>query len=178
MKHPVAIAVTAAILLGLVSAGALRLAVPPGPHTETAAGVDLGAVWAAALPDLAGSSQPLGQWRGKVLVLNFWAPWCPPCRREIPGFIRLQQRYGAQGVQFVGVALDSPGKVVAYADATGINYPLLLGEAAAVELARAAGNGSGGLPYTLVLDRQGNPVANHTGALDETRLQALLEPLL
>ncbi|MDD4881149.1 MAG: TlpA disulfide reductase family protein [Gallionellaceae bacterium] len=178
MKHPVAIAVTAAFLLGLASAGALRLAVPPDPRPETAGPVDLGAVWAAALPDLSGRQQAIGQWRGKVLVLNFWAPWCPPCRKEIPGFIRLQRQYGAQGLQLVGVGLDSADKVSAYADATGIPYPLLLGEAAASDLARAAGNSLGGLPYTLVLDRQGNPVASHTGGLDEARLEALIKPLL
>ncbi|MFA5081845.1 MAG: TlpA disulfide reductase family protein, partial [Hydrogenophilaceae bacterium] len=130
MKHPVAIAITAALLLGLASAGALRLAAPPEPRPGMAEPVDLGAVWAAALPDLAGRSQAIGQWRGKVMVLNFWAPWCPPCRKEIPGFIRLQRQYGAQGLQFVGVALDAADKVGAYADAEAIPYPLLLGEAA------------------------------------------------
>ena len=178
MKYPVALAVAAALLLGLASAGALRLAVPPAPPAAAVEAVDLGAVWAAALPDLAGRDQTLAQWRGKVLVLNFWAPWCPPCRQEIPGFVSLQKRYGDRGLQFVGVALDTPDKVAAYAESAGIPYPLLLGEAGAAALARAAGNRSGGLPYTLVLDRRGNAVASHTGALAEERLEDLIEPLL
>ncbi|MDD3528652.1 MAG: TlpA disulfide reductase family protein [Gallionellaceae bacterium] len=177
MKHPVALALAAALLLGLASTAALRLAAPPAPPTE-AAGVDLGTVWAAALPDLAGNPQALAQWRGKVLVLNFWAPWCPPCRAEIPGFIRLHDRYGERGLQFVGVALDDPGKVAAFADAAGIPYPLLLGEPAATGLPQAAGNRSGGLPYTVVFDRRGNAIANHVGVLDEAHLAELIEPLL
>ncbi|TCJ17103.1 TlpA family protein disulfide reductase [Parasulfuritortus cantonensis] len=178
MKHPVATAVAAALALGLVSTGALRLALPPPPAPSSVEAVEIGAVWAAALPDLGGRSQPLAQWRGKVLVLNFWAPWCPPCRREIPGFIRLQQAYGSRGLQFVGVALDTPDKVAAYADAAGIPYPLLLGDEAAASLARAAGNHLGGLPYTVVFDRRGNAVASHTGALAEERLEDLVKPLL
>lgn len=178
MKHPVALGVGLAILLGLVGTAALRVATLPPPAATVTDGIDHARLWQAILPDLAGRGQSLGQWRGKVLVVNFWAPWCPPCRQEIPGFIRLQQRYASRGLQFVGVALDTPDKVSAYAEAVGIPYPLLLGEAAAVDLARAAGNHSGGLPYTLILDRQGNPVASHVGALAEERLEALIEPLI
>lgn len=178
MKYPVTLALGAALVLALITAAALRLAAPPEPPAGSADAVDLGAVWAAALPDLAGNRQPLAQWRGKVLVLNFWAPWCPPCREEIPGFIRVQGRYAGGGLQIVGVALDLPDKVAAYADATGIPYPLLLGESEASALARAAGNHLGGLPYTVILDRRGNAVASQTGALDEARLEALIKPLL
>lgn len=178
MKHPITLAVSVALLLVLASAAALRLTTPPGPVAATTDPVDPGAIWTATLPDLAGNRQPLDQWRGKVLVLNFWAPWCPPCRQEIPGFIRLQQAYGAQGLQFVGIALDMPDKVRAYADEADITYPLLLGDAEAAGLARAAGNQLGGLPYTVVLDRRGNPTATLTGGIDETRMEALIKPLL
>jgi thiol-disulfide isomerase/thioredoxin len=145
-------------------------------HTVQAVRVDR--VWATALPDLEGRSQDLGQWRGRVVVLNFWAPWCPPCRQEIPGFIRLQQRYGAQGLQFLGVALDQPEPVRAYVRAAGINYPILLGGMAAVMLGQAAGNPQGGLPYTLILDREGLPVITLLGAVSEQRMEELIRPLL
>lgn len=135
-------------------------------------------VWAAALPDLAGQPQALSQWRGKVVVLNFWAPWCPPCRHEIPGFVRLQARLGTQGLQFVGVALDRPEPVREYVRQAGINYPILLGGAEGVFLGQAAGNHQGGLPYTLVLDRQGQPVASLVGMVSERRLEAIVRPLL
>lgn len=80
-------------------------------------------VWAAALFDLTSQPQSLAQWRGKVVVRNFRAPWCPPCRHEIPGFIRLQERFKAQGLQLVGVVLDRLEPVREYVRQTGINYP-------------------------------------------------------
>ncbi len=136
------------------------------------------ALWDARLPDLAQRPQAMRQWRGKVLLVNFWAPWCPPCRKEIPDFIRLQARLGGQGLQFVGVALDEADKVQAYADETGINYPVLLGGVEGVDLSREAGNRLGGLPYSVLFDRQGKAVATFSGAVTESRLEALVKPLL
>lgn len=178
MKHPVALGLAAALAIGLGwFAGVRLLASAPDQHAS-ASGVRVAEVWSASLPDLAGNKQPLKQWQGKVLVLNFWAPWCPPCRDEIPGFIRLQEKFADRGLQFVGVALDDPAKVAAYVDETGIGYPILLGDMAAVSLGQAAGNRLGGLPYTLILDRRGNPVETVTGGLDEARLEAIVTPLL
>ena len=167
---------TLAVVAGL--ALALRLLPAREPVASAAVEARLAQVWDARLPDLAGRMQALSQWRGKVLVLNFWAPWCPPCRKEIPDFIRLQARHGAAGLQFVGVALDEPDKVAAFVDENGVNYPSLLGEAEAAELSTAAGNRLGGLPYTVVFDRQGNAVASFTGGVSEARLASVIEPLL
>lgn len=135
-------------------------------------------VYAARLPDLKGTPQPLAQWRGRVLVVNFWATWCVPCREEIPGFVRLQARHGARGLQFVGIAIDEPDKVTAFAREFGINYPLLVGQLDTLELLRQAGNRAGVLPYTLVLDRQGQVVSREPGGLKEARLEGLIQPLL
>lgn len=178
MKYPAALAVAAALMLALIAVAALRLVSPPEPGSGAVDAVDIVTLWDTTLTDLGGQRQAMAQWRGKVLVLNFWAPWCPPCREEIPGFVRLQGRHGDQGLQFVGIALDSAAKVRAYANETGINYPLLLGDAGAAELGRAAGNRLGGLPYTVVLDRRGRAVATLTGGVDEARLEAIIKPLL
>jgi len=135
-------------------------------------------VYAARLADLAGGEPTLEQWRGQVLVVNFWATWCAPCREEIPAFVRLQERYGKRGLQFVGIAFDQPDKVAEFAREFRINYPLLLGGLEAMELLRQAGNRAGVLPYTLVIDRHGNVVSREPGGLKEGRLESLLYPLL
>lgn len=132
----------------------------------------------AGFKDLAGIRQPLSQWRGKVLVVNFWATWCPPCRTEIPEFIKLQTKYGAQGLQFVGIAIDETAKVQAFSDQMGMNYPVLVGDLDAVALSQATGNRLGGLPYTLILDRTGKVVATELGGLNTAKLEAILKPLL
>jgi thiol-disulfide isomerase/thioredoxin len=140
---------------------------------------DPGAVLLATrLNDPAGVPQPMAQWQGKVLVVNFWATWCPPCLKEIPEFVRMQQRYGAKGVQFVGIAIDSTSQVTGFMARHGMNYPVLMAEREGLDLARAAGNRLGGLPFTVVIDRQGKAAHVELGVLDEKSLAPLLERLL
>lgn len=136
------------------------------------------AIMSARLADLEGRPQPLSQWRGKVLVVNFWATWCTPCREEIPGFVRLQEKYRSRGVQFVGIAIDQPEKVQAFAREFGMNYPLLLGGIDMVDLSRQAGNRVGALPFTLVFDRHGHIVGRELGGLKEAKLDGIIQPLL
>ncbi len=125
----------------------------------------------ASLPDLEGHVQPLSQWQGKVVVVNFWASWCPPCRMEMPGFIDLQQKYGKDGLVFVGVAIDSPDKVADFSHKIGVNYPILVDESSSLlNLA--------GLPYTAVFDKKGKLVASHDGAWPESDLDDIVSKLL
>ena len=135
-------------------------------------------VYATRLADLNGVSQGLEQWRGQVLVVNFWATWCAPCREEIPGFVNLQERYGSRGVKFVGIAIDQPDKVAEFAREFRINYPLLTGGLESIDLLRQAGNRAGVLPYTLVIDRGGNLVSREPGGLKEAKLEGIIQPLL
>lgn len=128
--------------------------------------------------DVKGKTQSLEQWRGQVLVINYWATWCAPCREEIPVFVRLQERYGSRGLQFVGIAIDQPDKVAEFAAEFRINYPLLLGGLETIELLRLAGNRAGVLPYTLVIDRKGNLVSREPGGLKEARIENLIQSLL
>jgi thiol-disulfide isomerase/thioredoxin len=146
-----------------------------------AAAVDAAAVSAltrTTFPDLAGEQVSLERWRGKVIVVNLWASWCPPCREEIPGLVRIQQKFASNGVQIVGIAFDSAAKSRQAAAELGINYPILVAGLEAIDLTRKLGNRAGGLPYTLVLDRQGSPVATHLGILSEADLERILTPLL
>lgn len=130
------------------------------------------------LDDLAGGKRTLTHWTGKVVVVNFWATWCPPCREEIPGLIAVRQRFADQGVEVVGVAIDTAEKVQPFAQSLQIDYPLLLGQANALELMRRLGNATGALPYTLVLDRKGAIAARHLGLLTPQQVTDLVQPLL
>jgi thiol-disulfide isomerase/thioredoxin len=140
--------------------------------------VDTGGLLAAALPDLQGERRSIDQWRGKVVVVNFWATWCPPCLEEIPELVRMQARLGAKGLQVVGIAVDTEANVREFARNQPFNYPLLVGNAEAIELARQAGNVRGGLPYTVVLDRSGRPMRTFSGVLSEAKLAPLVFPML
>lgn len=148
------------------------------PSSAVSQAADAGAVFAAAFPDLAGKEQPLKQWQGKVMVLNFWAPWCPPCREEIPDFIGLQDMYRERGVIFVGVAIDEAQNVQSFVDEAGVNYPILLGGMNGVELSSKVGNRLGGLPFTAVIDRSGKIVSTHVGGLSKARLEGVLRALI
>ncbi len=136
------------------------------------------AILGSTLHTLDGAPQTLAGLRGKILVINYWATWCEPCREEIPLFVRLQQEYAGNGVQFVGIAVDQEDKVRGFAKEFNINYPLLIAGLDAVELSRKAGNKAGVLPYTLVLDRTGKIAASLVGGISEARMRAQLTPLM
>lgn len=147
-------------------------------ETKNRNSVDIRPLMMTSIPDLQGRPRSLQEWRGNVLVVNFWATWCPPCLKEIPEFIRMQRKLGPQGLQFVGIAADQPEKVRQFAAKYQMNYPVLLGEMDVIEIARLAGNRAGGLPFTVIVDRKGKWVRSESGVLDEQRLTALLQPLL
>lgn len=136
------------------------------------------ALFQSRFDDLDGQSHSLSEWQGKVLVVNFWATWCHPCRLEIPEFIQLQNKYRQQGLVFVGLALDQKDKVRSFVGEIGVNYPILLGDLGGMDLARKMGNGIGNLPYTVVFDRSGKLVATKLGVTTATQMEALIAPLL
>lgn len=126
----------------------------------------------------AGASQTLAAWRGKVLVVNYWATWCPPCREEMPMFSELQNKYKANGVQFVGISIDSVDKVIEYQSSEKIAYPLLMGTADAMGSSMALGNLSQALPFTVLINRQGQLDSTKLGRFTEAELDARLRILL
>lgn len=136
------------------------------------------ALLAAPLNDLQNQTRTLNQYRGKVLVVNFWATWCPPCRVEIPHFVEIQRQPNRNNVQFVGIALDNPADVASFVQEFAVNYPILIGGINESEMMRALGNASGGLPYTLIYDRDGKLKEKIIGGLDKSRLERLLAPLI
>lgn len=131
----------------------------------------------ASFPDLENKTRRLSEWRGKVLVCNFWATWCAPCREEIPMLVAAQRKYRPRGVEIVGIAVDNGAKVRQFSASFDISYPILLAEASGLDLMRQLGNRAGGLPYTVIADRQGALVHRKLGALKTAELEAWLEPL-
>ncbi|HQO29066.1 MAG TPA: TlpA disulfide reductase family protein [Accumulibacter sp.] len=132
-------------------------------------------VLALTLPDLAGHPQSIAQWRGKILVVNYWASWCTPCIEEMPAFSRLQTRYAEQGVQFVGIGIDELVNMRAFIKKTPVAYPLLLAE---LGKGQQAGQQVKGLPYTLIIDQQGKLAESRLGRFDEAALEKILQKLL
>lgn len=127
-------------------------------------------------PDLAGQQRQGSEFKDKVVVLNFWATWCSPCRKETPEFVALQKAFGEQ-VQFIGIAIDDEEPVREFADSFGVNYPMLLGDIGAISLSRQLGNRYEVLPFTVVAAPGGNVVLRHTGGLQRDRLETLLREL-
>ncbi len=131
-----------------------------------------------SLAGLDGKTYGPGIWNGKVLLLNFWATWCPPCRKEIPDLMALQAAYGARGLQIVGIAIDDPKAVQEYATHLEINYPNLIGSFDGQRVAEEYGNHLGALPYTAIVDRRGRIAYTKPGPLAKSEAEAILVPLL
>lgn len=131
-----------------------------------------------ALPDLHGELRDISDWDGNVLAVNFWATWCAPCKEEIPEFVELQDKYRDHGVVFIGVALDNSEAVADFAEYYGMNYPILIGEQAAIDAAKAFGNRIGALPYTAFVDRDGRIVHTHYGLIKGEDADRLLAGLV
>ena len=139
---------------------------------------DASALLALTLPDPSGRPQPLSQWQGKVLVVNFWATWCGPCREEMPDLVRAQKEYGAKGLQIVGIAADDADKVQQFAKEIELNYPALIGGYAAIDLSKDLGNSLVALPFTLVVDRHGKVAYTHLGPVKPDKLRDVIIKLL
>lgn len=158
---------------------AYRAAVPP-KSSEPPSPVP--AISVAALSELAltgtnGQPQDLRQWRGKILIINYWATWCQPCREEMPGFSRLQEKFRDNGVQFVGISTDEADKIVDFQKSTPVNYPLLIGNMAVMASSANLGNTRQGLPFTAVFDRRGDLVMTKLGRWSEADLEPKLAEL-
>lgn len=167
-----------AVTAGLLLRAQLTSDNPQAEMRTSAANSGAETIFAASLPDLQGKHQTISQWRGNVMVINFWATWCEPCRDEIPEFIELQEKFSDKGLVFIGIAVDQQERAAAFSKEIGINYPVLVGDLKAMELAGAAGNRQGALPFTIVIDRSGNITGTKLGRLSQSKLESMIKPLL
>jgi len=163
--------VALALALGIYVGGESRGRHNPEPLLPSEA---INRLFATRLNNTDGQTQAISQWRGKTLVINFWATWCPPCRQEMPAFSRLQTKYAANGVQFAGISLDSVENVVHFAKENQVTYPLLIADSDGSELARQLGNSQLALPYTVVFSADGDVLLTRLGRVSEEELDRLL----
>jgi peroxiredoxin len=161
-----------ALLIGAVAVGAGLLV-----DQNSRAGDSKGGVAPAwELHDLDGKTVHSSDFKGKVVILDFWATWCPPCRAELPSFVALQKKYQAQGLAVVGISVDKGGAeaVKSFAQKMGINYPIVLSDGKVTD----AYGGIEGIPTTFIIDRNGHIVKQHVGLTDQDEFESEIKPLL
>ena len=179
MRRPPALAGLAVLALAAVAAGyyfgrvaTVPSAPPPPPASPPQRIPEV--LPDFTLADASGTLRSIREWDGRPLLINFWATWCPPCRREIPLLNALQAGYAPRGFEVIGVAVDFRDDVVAYMKDTPISYPVLIGEQDGLEAARAFGMETMGFPFTVFTDVQGRIVTVHVGELHLREAELIL----
>jgi len=173
----VTLAVAGAVLGAIAGAGWKKWQVQHGSFDRAANAALHSTIPDFGYPDLDGLERRSSEWSGKVLVLNFWASWCPPCREETPLFVELQERYREAGVQFVGIAIDDREPIQDFSNTYGVNYPVLLGDISAVGLSKRLGNRFEGLPFTVIAGPDGKVVLRHAGGITREQITPTLQQL-
>lgn len=162
------------LLIGLIAVAFAVAGAWYGNHRTAPAEAEPAAVaslFAQTLPDLADKPQPLAQWRGKPLLINFWATWCAPCVQEMPELSAFQTELGDVSLRIVGIGIDSPANIREFAKKVPVTYPLYVGGMGGSELSRQMGNKAGGLPFSVLIAADGSIRKTYLGRLkmDEVR---------
>jgi len=131
-----------------------------------------------SMPDLSGKLRSISEWNDKVVVLNFWATWCPPCLKEMPTFTELREELAAHPFEVIGVAIDQPDPVQDFIDTMGVEYPILLGEETGIRVMQDYGNRLSTLPYTVVINRQQKIVKVFRKEINRKDILETVGPLL
>lgn len=160
----------------------LALAILLAPLPALASGASAAPLFATAVVDTDNKPVALDALRGKPLVVNFWARWCGPCRKEIPDLVEMDAKYRGKGLTIVGLAIedtDSREAVRDFAKAYEVDYRILLaGVGKGVELMKALGNDKAGLPFTVVIDRNGKVVVKKLGTMSKAEMEAAIQRVL
>ena len=127
------------------------------------------------LPDMSGEARSFSEWQGKHRLINFWATWCAPCRREIPLLKSFQDAHADDGFLVLGIAVDYPEEVTAYAETAEFNYPVLIGQEDAMRVAESSGIEFIGMPFTMIVAADGEYLSAYIGELHQNHLDSIVE---
>ncbi|KMY85639.1 Cytochrome c-type biogeneis protein ResA [Candidatus Paraburkholderia calva] len=134
-------------------------------------------LWQATPPGASDTAQPLASFKGKLVVVNFWASWCGPCVKEMPALSAMQHEYQKKGITFIGLGVDSEKNVNAFLQKVHVDYPVYIAGFGGADLACNFGNNAGGLPFTVVIDEKGTVRSTKLGEVDEAELKKTLDAL-
>jgi thiol-disulfide isomerase/thioredoxin len=135
------------------------------------------ALFSKTLPDAQNKPQALSQWQGKIVLVNFWATWCPPCVAEMPELVDLQAEQAKNNLQIIGIGIDSASNIQQFSAKYKITYPLLVDGLDGSELSRQFGNQAGGLPFTVLISADGQVKKLYLGRLNMEQVRADLQSL-
>lgn len=135
-------------------------------------------LFTASLIDAQGIKQNLTQYKGKIIVLNFWATWCPPCREEMPALSQLYQEYQNKNVVVLGIAIDELALVKDFLLSSPMNYPIFIADNESMELGTELGNDKGVLPYTVIINADGNVIDTFFGRISKPLLETTIQASL
>jgi thiol-disulfide isomerase/thioredoxin len=151
---------------------------PETNKSAPSANIDKNMLMNASFTNINGQQQSLKQWQGNIIVLNFWATWCPPCREEMPELSAMQDQYKQQNLVIVGLSTDDLDTTKTYMKSAPVSYPILAGDMEAMNLAETLGNNRGILPYTVIVDANGTVVKTFFGRINQQLLEKTITPLL
>jgi thiol-disulfide isomerase/thioredoxin len=161
------IALAAALALAAGAAWTLRRS-PPAPQSPDPAVQQL---FALNLPDADGIQRPLSNWRGKLLIVNFWATWCTPCIEEMPQLQRVADEFAPRNVALIGIGIDDADKIQEFRHQRALRFPLLVAGLDGMQLSQQLGNPQPVLPYTALISSNGQILEQHSGQIREPELR-------